>query len=206
MRTRRLPTGGLAALAVLLAALAVVVVAGAPVPRAIVERVTTTSLARHHHVGTSRQLDNRPAGTSTDVAVDGPGIVHRTLRTAPPTRRAPSRPSTTSPTPPTTTTTTTPVTATTTVHPSPTTSRGGVFEGGRTTATAWLGAVRTVTVLVPDGVRVTLSVTCGFVGSRPATSFTSVTVRVQGGSAACVATFAVPTSSPQPAPWRLITS
>jgi len=206
MRTRRLPTGGLAALAVVLAALAVVVVAGTPAPRAIVERVTTTTFASHHRVDSRRHRHPPPVRTNTDVDVASSATEGRASSTAPPGHRATptSGPATPTSSPPATTTTTEPTT--TSVHPASPTSRHGVFEGGQTTASQWLGAVRTVTVLVPDGVRVTLSVTCGFVTAPPATSFTSVTVRVQGGGAACVATFAVPSSSPQPAPWRLITS
>jgi len=208
MRTRRLPTGGLAALAVVLAALAVVVVAGTPAPRATVERPTTTTLASHHDDG-SRRRHHAPVATNADVDVRSSGGTERHASvTAPPGHRttATSAPATTTSSPPSTTTTAEPVTTTTSVRLALPTSRRGVFEGGRTTASEWLGAVRTVTVEVPGGVRVTLSVTCGFVTAPPATSFTSVTVRVQGGGAACVATFAVPSSSPQPAPWRLLAS
>jgi hypothetical protein len=113
-------------------------------------------------------------------------------------------PTTVPPAPPSTTTTTAPVTTTTTGPVLPT-SLQGTFDGGRTTVTERLGAVRSVTVTVPVGVRVTLSVTCGFATSA-ATSYTSATVHVEGGSASCVAAFMIPPSSPQPAPWRLVAS
>jgi hypothetical protein len=207
MRTRRLPSGGLAALAVVLAALAVVVVAGAPAPRTVVERITSSTRTVRHHEGTAHR---HPHHRDVIVTVVGTPVTHvasRTSDTPPPRHRASKtrRPATTTPSAPTTTTSV-PVTTTTSARRALPTSRGGVFEGGQTTATEWLGAVRSVTVLVPEGVRVTLSVTCGFATSPTRSEFTSVTVRVQGGGASCAATFGIPASSPQPAPWRLVTS
>jgi len=201
MRTRRLPTGGLAALAVTLAALAVVVVAGVPPPRTVV-RVRTDVRRVTVLVPTTRRSHPAPRRAhrpSTGRLADAHGG-------APAALGAPSTPpaaTTTTFLTPSTTTTIPPVT-TTTAPPTPS-SRRGTFEGGRTTATERLGAVRSVTVSVPVGIRVTLSVTCGLATSS-ATSFSSATVHVHGGGASCVATFRVPPSSPQPSSWRLVTS
>ncbi len=83
-------------------------------------------------------------------------------------------------------------------------SRDGTFAVGDTSVTARVGAVREVTVSVRAGIKVTLSVACGLtVGS--ATSVSTATVRLDGGGGACTATFAVPSGTPQPAPWRLVT-
>jgi hypothetical protein len=211
MRTRRLPTGGLASLAVVLSALAVVVVAAAPGPRTLVKhevRVVTVTRTTHQprlHHATRRRHHHRPTGTLVDV---GDRTARRAASAEPSTHRAATGATRSTASPPASSTTTTSAPVTTTTMPAPPaapTSRRGTFAGGRTTATERLGAVRSVTVSVPTGIRVTLSVTCGFATSST-TSFTSATVRVQGGGAACVATFTVPTSSPQPAPWRLVAS
>ncbi|HEV3212677.1 MAG TPA: hypothetical protein VGZ03_04695 [Acidimicrobiales bacterium] len=211
MRTRRLPTGGLASLAVVLSALAVVVVAAAPGPRTLVKHevrvvtVTRTTHRPHRHHATRRRDHHRPTGTLVDV---GDRSTRRAPNDEPPTHRAASDSTPSTAPPSTSSTTTTSVPVTTTTRPAPQaapTSRRGTFAGGRTTATERLGAIRSVTVSFPTGIRVTLSVTCGFATSST-TSFTSATVHVQGGGAACVATFTVPASSPQPAPWRLVAS
>jgi hypothetical protein len=206
MRTRRLPTGGLAALAVLLAALAVVIVAGSPLPRTIVERVraatTTTGVPlsrRGPHRATSRHVVDTvvPSRRITMIA---------TTRESPTTQHlSPPSISTTS-----TTTTTLRGTVTATTVPTPGSatagpeSRDGTFEAGQTSVTARVGAVRGVTVSVSVGIKVTLSVACGLTDAS-ATAVSTATVHVDGGGGACTATFAVPPGSPQPAPWRLVT-
>ncbi|HEV3328387.1 MAG TPA: hypothetical protein VGZ33_03240 [Acidimicrobiales bacterium] len=209
MRTRRLPTGGLAALAVLLAALAVVMVAGSPLPRTVVERVraatTTTSVPlsrRGPHDTTSRHVVD--AGVASR-----PSTQLATAHESPTTQRqAPPSTSTTSTTSTTTTTllrtvtaTTVPVRVSATAGPA---SRDGTFEAGETSVTARVGAVRGVMVSVSAGIKVTLSVACGLT-EVSATAVSTATVRLDGGGGACTATFAVPPGSPQPAPWRLVT-
>jgi hypothetical protein len=211
MGARRLPTGGLAALAVTLAALAVVVVAGTPAPRAHRTTVTRylpgTTIVRYRDVIVWR---DRPGAAARGRAPSADADVTPTpVRRSPTTHRA-TRPrrSTTTPTRPTgTTPTTTSTTTTTTVAApgAPPTSLEGTFEGGATTASQQLGPVRTVTVSVPPGIPVKLTVTCGL-AHRSATSMTSATVHVVSGGASCTAVFSVPSTTPQPAPWRLTVS
>lgn len=201
MPTRRVPTGGLAALAVVLASLAVVIVAGVRAPGTRVIDVTVTSAP---HVGTT-------VVTTTTIVVPS-------TTAASPTRPVlegdhvgvPTIPRTTGSTSSSTTTTTTTigvglVTTTTVraiVQPTPAESDTGTFEGASDAATVRLGDVRSVSVSVPPGTRVSLTVTCGLT-SRAATAMTTATVPVVAGAASCVATFDVPTGTPGPARWRL---
>jgi hypothetical protein len=207
MRTGRLPTGGLAALAALLAALAVVVVAGAPAPRTILERVRvattrpSASVVNRVHRNRSLQrvadIDGDPRRTTSEeatVPTHGPASTPTSSTTTTTTRAV--------------TTTTRPVTTTTSpalvgAAGAPV-SRDGTFAPGQTTVTAHLGAVRAVAVSVQAGLKVTLSVTCGL-ASRSATSVSTATVHIPDGAGACVATFAIPAGSPQPTTWQLVT-
>lgn len=84
-------------------------------------------------------------------------------------------------------------------------SRFGYFEGGATSATKQLDVARAVTVTVPAGIEVSLSVTCGLT-PRSATSMTSVTVYPVGAADSCIATFSVPADTPGPARWELATT
>ena len=217
MRRRRLPTGGLVSLAVVLAALAVVVVAGAPTPRTrVVVEQRTHTIWRTTTRGVSERVPRRPHRATRERARAYAVVAHdgSTGARRPPEGHvaAPAPPEpTTSPTATTTTTTTTgpPATTTTTVPapaaaPAPT-SRDGVFEGGATSASARVDAVHAVTVVVPAGIQVSLSVVCGL-ATWSTTSMTKATVHVLSGGAACTATFSIPTSAPQPARWRLTTA
>ena len=206
MPTRRVPTGGLAALAVVLAALAVVVVAGARGPvftltrapvytgRLVVPqmpRVAVRTPTHPHRVGT--------ATTGATSARSGPQHAGARERLS---QARGALPTTTISTTPTTTSTTW-----TTAPPEPAdssaTSRSGAFEGATTSTTERLGPVRMVSVTVPAGVEVTLVVTCGL-QSAHSTSTTSVSVRLAGGSATCVAQFSVPRTTAGPARWHLV--
>jgi hypothetical protein len=209
MRTRRLPTGGLAALAALLAALAVVVVAGAPTPRTIVERVRVTTTrpttsvvdGAHRHRSSKHAMEvDRDLRRSSSEEVSIP----TTRRAAAPsssttTTTAPPRPVTTPPR--SVTTTTRPVSVGGADQPI---SRDGTFAPGQTSVTTRLGSVRAVAVSVRGGIEVTLSVTCGLTVVT-ATSVSRTTVQVPVGASACVAKFAVPAGSPQPTTWQLVT-
>ena len=203
MRARRLPTGGLVSLAVVLAALAVVVVAGAPPARTrvVVERQVTTREVRVPI--RSHQRAPRPGLRIVVVDTSPASADHGAGAASPPRARTGATTTTT----PVTTTKTPPVTTTTTAPPKAAalpSSRDGVFEGGATTASVWVDAVRAVTVVVPSGIEVTLTVTCGLV-TASATQMTTATVHVESGGEACTATFSIPASAPQPARWRLST-
>ena len=207
--------GALVSLTVVLAALAVVVVAGAPPAHT---RVVVRTTVTHLYVPV---LVSRGAPSAEVVARGGgrPGAASgtgapATTTVAPPTRRASTSVTTTTTS---TSTATTTVTTTTTVPTVTTTtvastdapqrrSRDGVFEGGAVTASVTVGQVEGVEVSVPAGLQVTLSVTCGLTTWPPVTSMTSAVVHVLSGGASCTATFRIPSSSPQPAHWVLVTS
>ncbi|HUD70115.1 MAG TPA: hypothetical protein VMQ40_07740 [Acidimicrobiales bacterium] len=197
MPTRRIPSGGLAALAVLLAALAVIVVAGAPLVRTIVTLgQPRTPQATTPISPTTTTLPTIVASRATPPGgyVTVPSSPHRTS--------TPARHRTSTPTTSTSTTTTTTTTSQPHVTPAIVPSLSGTFEAGATTVVARLGAVHTVTVSVPVGMRVTLSVTCG-ISSSTKTHTTSATVHMTAPTATCVATIRVPPSAPEPATWYL---
>ncbi len=186
----------------LLAALAVVVVAGArtqletivitsppdPTTSTTMAPTTTTVSRGTPHAGSGIAVDGEPAT---------PGVPQHVST---PTR--PASPTTTPPSTPTTTTSTTTTTQPPARHTGPS-SLSGTFEGGETTMVARLGTVRTVTVSVPVGMRVTLSVSCGISQAR-ATHTTTATVHIVDPASTCVATIHVPPSSPEPATWHLV--
>jgi hypothetical protein len=203
MGRRRLPTGGLLSLAVVLAALAVIVVAGAKHPTRIVvgpTRVVRVHVTQRVPVRVPERVGGPSGaqGSQPILVVDGPTSAIASTTTTIAQGAVPST-TTTSIAPTTTTPTTTTTVVTASTGP---TSRSGVFEGGATSATARIGPVRTVTVTVPPGLRVTLQVTCGL-WHDTATAMTSVSLAVASAGAACTATFAIPQSSPQPAAWHL---
>lgn len=205
VRHRRVPAGSLAALAVVLAALAVLVVAGARAPTSR-ERATMTLPSTQAHTG-SKTSPGRT--TRVRIKVDyvrvpepAPGGVigvtgaQRTVGS--------SSSSTTSATvAPTTTTTTTTTTTLPVEAQSLLTTRAGAFTLGATQVSVRLGPVHVVTVVVPAGIEVTLEVVCGLDHAGNASS-SAVTVEVPNGSTSCLATIAVPTSTPEPARWRLV--
>ena len=207
MPTRRVPTGGLAALAVVLAALAVVVVAGARGPVFTVTRapvyVGRLVVPPTPRVAGRTPTHLRRVGTATTgatSATSGPPHARARARLSQ-ARRA--LPITTTSTPPATTSSTTSTTVPPTAADGSATSRSGAFEGATTSTTERLGPVRMVSVTVPAGVEVTLVVTCGL-QSAHSTSTTSVSVRLAGGSATCVAQFSVPRTTAGPARWHLV--
>ncbi len=204
MPSRRLPSGGLAALAVVLASLAVVVVAGAR-PSILAGTPPSghgTHVVTHHRRHEHHHAPAPPTRTSGPTVV----IVTRYV-TVPSTSSTPTIATTTTTVrtaPTSTTTTTTPTTTPTTVPPPAPTELTGSFASGTSVETR-LGSVTAVDVEVPAGVDVHLEVTCGLV-SADATSMREASVRVEGGGAACTATFSVPSSTPRPARWRLTAS
>lgn len=198
-----MPAGSLAALAVVLAALAVVVVAGARntivrVPSGSpTSTVPTTPVGPHHgHHTRTHHRATLTAGhaTSRDTG-DG---AEQTSGLSPATS-----PTTTSTT--TTTTTTTSTTTTTTLPPVPSPERrNGTFRHGTTVVNVALSdAVRTVAVEVPAGVRVTLTVSCVGVEHGSSTSTTWASVRLGAVASSCTATIVVPAATPEPAAWFL---
>ena len=199
MRSRQIPSGGLAALAVLLAALAVVVVAGARTtfvqtivtgPPLSSTSTTTTS---------STTTTTMPVSTTTPSSDSGVGqSVMPPTSARPSTAPRSSSTTTTAPPPPTTTTTSQPT------RVDDVASQSGTFEGGETTAVVRLGTVRTVTVSVPRGMRVTLSVSCGIL-NKSATGVTSAALRISEPASTCIVTIRVPASAPEPATWHLDT-
>jgi hypothetical protein len=186
---------------VLLAALAVIVVAGAPLVQTIVtlgqpRTIQTTPTAPTTTTPTPTTLPAIVASRATQPGryVTVPSSSHRTST---PAQHRTSTPTTSTPTTTSTTTTSQPP-VTQAIVP----SLSGTFEAGETTVVARLGAVRTVTVSVPVGMRVTLSVTCG-ISSSTKTHTTSATVHMTAPTATCIATIRVPPSSPEPATWHL---
>jgi hypothetical protein len=186
---------------VLLAALAVVVVAGA---RTQLETIvitspplttTSTTTATTTTIG-SRGTSYAGPGATVDDEQSAPRVPQHVST---PTRQAAIPTTTTTPTTTTSTTTTTQPP----VRPTGPSSLSGTFVGGETTMVARLGAVRTVTVSVPVGMRVTLSVSCG-ISQRTATHTTTATVHIVDPASTCVATIRVPPSSPEPAAWHLV--
>jgi hypothetical protein len=190
---------------VLLAALAVVVVAGA---RTQLETIVITSPPL---TTTSTTTATTTTIVSRGTSYAGPGATVDDEQSAPrvpqhvstPTRHAASPTTTTTPTTTTSTTTTTTTTTQPPVRSTGPSSLSGTFVGGETTMVARLGAVRTVTVSVPVGMRVTLSVSCG-ISQRTATHTTTATVHIVDPVSTCVATIRVPPSSPEPAAWHLV--
>jgi hypothetical protein len=103
---------------------------------------------------------------------------------------------TTTPTTPTTTTTTTP-------HGTTPEADSGWFLHGSTEARRELGPVDFVSVDVSADVAVTLTVFCGLL-HETSTSVSAASVTMPDGPAPCTATIEVPSSTLEPASWRLV--
>jgi hypothetical protein len=198
-----MPAGSLAALAVVLAALAVVVVAGARdrivhVPSGSIQRTPTAPVGprHHHHTGVRHHAATRTVGTVTSRSATGAG-------SEPSGAVVPLATSTTTiPTSPSSTTTTT---STTTTLPAVASllHRKGTFRDGNTVADVPLNAVQTVTVEVPAGIRVSLTVSCVGVQYETSTSTTWASVHFATPANSCTAKIVVPDATPEPAAWLL---
>jgi hypothetical protein len=210
MRARRLPIGGLATLTALLAALAVVLVAGAPAARTVIDTVfastttstttstsvvTTTTLAtvasRSGHPGSPRSTTPHTTGGAPRSTSGG--------RSTRPTTGTTSRHPVKASAPPVTTTTrprsvmATPVT------------RTGTLLAGVTSWSTRVGPVDDVSVSVQPGRRVTLTVVCGLATSS-ATSLATATVAHLRGEGSCRATFSIPVGGTGAVAWRMVTT
>jgi hypothetical protein len=208
--TRRLPTTGLAALAVLLAALAIVVGVDGVRTRIHVERRTV--VLAPPRIDTSNR-DTPPHATlpnpvrpdrSTRIA----GRFAAPVRTTVPadTAFAAVMPATTGSTTTTTTTTTIPAKAGGTPEPvvgataSIARVQSGYFEGGFTSVTTPVPSARSVSVSLGAQVDVSLTVSCAS-GTARGTGLGTVTVDLALGGGACQATISVPVGSPDPLSW-----
>jgi cytoskeletal protein RodZ len=195
---RRVPAGSLAALAVILAALAVVVVAGA---RDTILRVTAPAAVAPTTQPASPTTTSPPhTSTPSTPAPSSPGSRGDEVSLlAPPPTSAPRPTTTTTTTTPTTTSTST---TTTTTPVTPVTDATGTFAHGATAARIPLGPVHQVTASVTPGVDVTLTVTCGPLVAS-ASSASSVSVSLDDGPSACTAVIEIPNSS-LPTHWQLV--
>jgi hypothetical protein len=206
--TRRLPTTGLAALAVLLAALAIVVGVDGVRTRIHVERRTV--------VLAPPRIDTPNRDTPPHATLPNPVRPDRSTRiagrdAAPVRTTVPAgtsvevvMPATTGST--TTTTTTVPAKAGGTPEPvvgataSVARVQSGYFEGGFTSVTTPVPSARSVSVSLGAQVDVSLTVSCAS-GTARGTGLGTVTVDLALGGGACQATISVPVGSPDPLSW-----